>query len=1045
MNGLISQVLHRSRTVIMILMLVLVAGAYSYTTIPKESSPDIPIPVIYVNMVHEGISPEDAERLLIRPMENELRAIEGVKEMTATATEGQASVTLEFEAGFDNEKALNDVREKVDLAKAELPEETEEPTVHEINLALFPVIVITLSGDVPERSLVKLARDLKDKIEGISEVLEVEIGGNREEVVEIVVDPIYLDTYDLRQEHMFALAARNNKLVAAGTMDSGTGRIAVKVPGLFETVDDILNLPIKVKGDKVIRVSDVATIRKTFKDAAGFARVGGRPAVTLEVKKRPGENVIGTTEKVRALIASESANWPQAIAVGFTQDQSKDIRRMLSDLQNNMISAITLVMIVVVASLGVRTGALVGIAIPGSFLAGILVLHLMGMTVNIVVLFSLILAVGMLVDGAIVVTEFADRKMNEGHPREKAYLMASQRMALPIIASTATTLAAFMPLLFWPGTVGEFMKFLPITLIATLSASLLMALVFIPTLGSLWGKPGPADPRTMKSLAAAEGGDIDAISGFTGWYVRRLRGLLKHPSLVVCTALASLIGAFLLYAKIGRGVEFFPEIEPERAALLVRLRGNLSISEIDLLVRKVENRILDVPGIRSIYVRSGTALRGENLPEDVHGIIQLEFAEWDQRPKASVILADIRERVAELAGIVIQEREEEHGPPTGKPIQIQLASRFPEFIEPALAKVREKLESFPGVKDIDDSRAVPGLEWVVDVNRVEASRFGADVTLVGNAIQFITNGLKLGSYRPHDVDDEVDIRVRYPRGNRHLDQIERLRVNTSYGLVPIKHFVTWKPAPKVGTIDRSNSRRMLQVSANMEEGVLPDSIVSRMKQWLATEARLDPAIQVSFRGEDEEQKESEQFLYRAFLIALFVMAIILVTQFNSFYQAFLILSAVIFSTVGVFIGLLITHQPFGIVMNGIGVISLAGIVVNNNIVLIDTFDRHRKTGMTTLDAVLRTAAQRLRPVLLTTVTTILGLLPMVFKVNIDFVSRQISQGAPSTQWWTQLATSVAFGLAFATLLTLVLTPTLLLLGDRFYRRNPAFAGPSKIE
>ena len=1039
MNGFISQVLHRSRTVIMILMLVLVAGAYSYTTIPKESSPDIPIPVIYVNMVHEGISPEDAERLLIRPMENELRAIEGVKEMTATATEGQASVTLEFEAGFDNEKALNDVREKVDLAKAELPEETEEPTVHEINLALFPVIVITLSGDVPERSLVKLARDLKDKIEGISEVLEVEIGGNREEVVEIVVDPIYLDTYDLRQEHMFALAARNNKLVAAGTMDSGTGRIAVKVPGLFETVDDILNLPIKVKGDKVIRVSDVATIRKTFKDAAGFARVGGRPAVTLEVKKRPGENVIGTTEKVRALIASESANWPQAIEVGFTQDQSKDIRRMLSDLQNNMISAITLVMIVVVASLGVRTGALVGIAIPGSFLAGILVLHLMGMTVNIVVLFSLILAVGMLVDGVIVVTEFADRKMNEGHPRGKAYLMASQRMALPIIASTATTLAAFMPLLFWPGTVGEFMKFLPITLIATLSASLLMALVFIPTLGSLWGKPGPADPRTMKSLAAAEGGDIDAISGFTGWYVRRLRGLLKHPSLVVCTALASLIGAFLLYAMIGRGVEFFPEIEPERAALLVRLRGNLSISEIDLLVRKVENRILDVPGIRSMYVRSGTALRGENLPEDVHGIIQLEFAEWDQRPKASVILADIRERVAELAGIVIQEREEEHGPPTGKPIQIQLASRFPELIEPALAKVREKLESFPGVKDIDDSRAVPGLEWVVDVNRVEASRFGADVTLVGNAFQFITNGLKLGSYRPHDVDDEVDIRVRYPRGNRHLDQIERLRVNTAYGLVPIKHFVTWKPAPKVGTIDRSNSRRMLQVSANMEEGVLPDSIVSRMKQWLTTEARLDPAIQVSFRGEDEEQKESEQFLYRAFLIALFVMAIILVTQFNNFCQAFLILSAVIFSTVGVFIGLLITHQPFGIVMNGIGVISLAGIVVNNNIVLIDTFDRHRKTGMTTLDAVLRTAAQRLRPVLLTTVTTILGLLPMVFKVNIDFVSRHISQGAPSTQWWTQLATSVAFGLAFATLLTLVLTPTLLLLGDRFYRRNPAFA------
>ena len=1020
---------------LMVLILILVAGVYSYITIPKEAEPDIPIPIIYVSMIHEGISPEDAERLLVRPMENELRSIEGIKEMTSIASEGQASVTLEFEAGFDNEQALDDVREKVDLAKAELPEETEEPTVHEVNFSLFPVIVVTLSGEVPERSLVKLARDLKDKLEGISEVLEVDIGGDREEVVEIIVDPVFLDTYDLSQINMFALARRNNKLVPAGALDSGAGRLPVKVPGLFETAEDILNLPIKVHGDRVVRVSDIAVVRKTFKDAEGFARVNGRPAVTLEVKKRLGENIIATNEKVREVVEVERLNWPAGIVVSYSQDKSKDIRDMLTDLQNNVISAVVLVMVLVVASLGVRTGLLVGIAIPGSFLAGILVLHIMDMGINIVVLFSLILAVGMLVDGAIVVTEFADRKMTEGQPPAKAYLQASKRMAMPIIASTVTTLAAYMPLLFWPGIVGEFMKFLPITLIATLTASLAMALVFVPTLGALFGRPGSADPSTMRALAATEGGNIDDLGGFTGWYVKALRKILRRPAKVVGIAVASLVGVYLLYAVAGQGLEFFPDVEPDRTKLFVRMRGNLSVQEIDKLVREVEEHILDIKGFKTIYARSAISFPGKDIPEDVHGVINLEFEDWQQRRPASEIMEEVRQRTSDLAGIIIEERNEEAGPPVGKPIQVEITSRYPEILAPAIETVRLKLDSMDGLKDVDDSRPVPAVEWQIEVDRAEASRYGADITLVGDTIQFITTGLKLGTYRPHDADDEVDIRVRYPKDNRNIDQLERLRVVTAGGLVPIKNFVQRRAAPKVGIIERSNSRRVLEASANVEEGVLPDSKVRELKKWLANEAGLDPRAEVTFKGEDEEQKESQAFLGKAFMVALFVMAIILVAQFNRFYQAFLILTAVVFSTVGVFLGLLLTNQPFGIVMNGIGVISLAGIVVNNNIVLIDTFDYHRRNGIPTFDAVLLTAAQRLRPVLLTAVTTILGLLPMVFKININFFTREITHGAPSTQWWTQLATSVAFGLAFATVLTLVLTPALLVMGDRFYSKS----------
>ena len=488
----IGAALSRGRTVLLILALIFIAGTVSYLTIPKESNPDVAIPLAYVSLRLEGISPEDAERMLVRPMEKELRGLDGLKELTATAYEGGANVMVEFQAGLDIDAALQDVREKVDIAKAELPVDADEPTVNEINVALFPVLVVSLQGNIPERQLVRVARDLRDEIEGISEVLEAQISGDREEVLEIIIDPQVLQSYELRLDEIAAAAARNNVLIAAGTLDNGGGRLSVKVPGLFETPEEFFNLPIKTVGDTVITVADIATVRPTFKDPMTFSRVNGQPSITLNIVKRVGENSIATSEKVRAVVAEARKTWPEGLEVSFSQDQSDDIRMMLTDLQNNVISAIVLVMIVCIAALGWRSGVLVGIAIPGSFLAGMVVLYALGLTVNIVVLFSLILAVGMLVDGAIVVTELADRKMNEGKSRAEAYLIASQRMAMPIISSTATTLAAFMPLLFWPGVVGEFMKFLPITLIATLSASLLMALVFVPTVGAIIGKPGPA-------------------------------------------------------------------------------------------------------------------------------------------------------------------------------------------------------------------------------------------------------------------------------------------------------------------------------------------------------------------------------------------------------------------------------------------------------------------------------------------------------------------------------------------------------------------------
>ena len=702
---------------------------------------------------------------------------------------------------------------------------------------------------------------------------------------------------------------------------------------------------------------------------------------------------------------------------------------MLNDLQNNVIAAIVLVLIVVVAALGVRTAGLVGLAIPGSFLIGILYLHVFGFTMNIVVLFSLILAVGMLVDGAIVVTEYADRKMAEGLPRYRAYGEAAKRMAWPITASTATTLAAFMPLLFWPGVVGEFMVFLPVTLITVLSGSLLMALIFVPTLGSIVGKSGVRDAKTLGSLAAMEAGDLDQIRGFSRAYVRLMKVLIRHPIKVVVVAVAALVGVQYYAATNGNGVEFFPDVEPDNAIVLVHARGNLSTDEKDALVREVEARILDLEDFSAIYARSGNPASGQQQSEDVIGTISLEFKDWQVRRPAAVALEDVRARTRDIAGIKVEVREPEAGSPTGKPVQLQLTSRDHALLESEAQRIRDYLDTVDGLIDVEDSRPIPGIEWQLEVDRAQAGRFGTDIVSISNIVQLVTKGIKVGEYRPDDAEEEIDILVRFPLDERGLDQLDRLRVQTEEGLVPISNFVSRTPKPKVGTIQRTDGQRQMTVQANVVEGVLPDTKVQEIVAWLQ-ETGVDPRVSIEFKGEDEEQKKAQEFLTRAFLVALFIMGIILITQFNSFFHAFLILSAVILSTIGVMIGLIVTGQPFGIVMTGVGIITLAGIVVNNNIVLIDTYARLRKTGMDPFEAALRTGAQRLRPVLLTAVTTVFGLLPMVFQANIDFISREAAVGAPSGQWWVQLSTAVVFGLSFATVLTLVVIPSLLALGAR---------------
>ena len=1028
---LIASAMSRSRTVILSLMVVLIGGLVAYNTLPKEAEPDVEIPIIYVSIVHDGISPEDSERLLVRPMEQELRSIEGIKEMTANAYEGGANVQLEFDAGIDTSKALQDVREKVDKAKAKLPGDTDEPTVNEVKMSRFdPMLVLNLAGNIPERTLTTIAKDLKEKIEGLSGVLEVNLIGTREELMEVVVDPLAMESYGLDQAQIIRFISLNNRLVAAGALHSDEGRFPVKVPGVFESAADVLDMPIKAVGERVVHFKDIAEVRRTYKDAESVARLNGKPAVAIEVVQRAGANIIETIDAVNVLIAEEQVYWPAGMEIVASRDKSNDVNDMLSELQNSVISAVLLVFIVIIGILGIRSAILVGIAIPGSFLMGILIIGYFGVTINMMVLFALIMAVGMLVDGAIVVTEMADRRMAEGESRYDAYSRAAIRMSWPIIASTCTTLAAFVPLAFWPGTSGEFMKYLPITLIAVLSASLIMALLFVPTLGSIFGKTGANTEEARRNLTAAETGDLNSVTGFTGSYIRFLRNSLQRPWLSIAGVTALLISIYAAFGLFGKGVEYFPDVEQPFGMIDIRARGDLSTTERDFLVRQVEERVLGMPEIEFLYAKTGSNDRGA---EDQIGTLTLNYIEWDQRRKANDILEDIRIKTSDLVGIQIETRKPDAGPPSGKPIRIEFSSRFPEVLEDAVAKVRRLMEVTPGIINIEDSRPLPGIEWQIKVDRAEAARFGADISLVGAMVQLVTNGIKIGEYRPDDSDDEIDIRVRYPEGKRSLSQIDELRIPSENGLVPISTFMKRVPAQKVSNIRRVDMRRMMSIDTDVAADYLVNDIVAELRKELPG-LEIDPRVSLTFGGSTQDQEEDQAFLASAMLMALAIMAIILVTQFNSVYQAGLILTAVVFSTGGVLLGHLLMGKPFGVIMSSVGVITLAGIVVNNNIVFIDTYNVLRSRGELGFDAILRTCAIRLRPVMLTTVTTIVGLLPMVLGVNINLIDRQVSIGAPSSQWWTQLASSVAGGLAFATILTLLLTPSLLMVQANFSER-----------
>jgi len=1033
MMGFIDAAISRSRTTLMMMSMVVLCGLLARAALPIANEPHIVLPYFLIGVMHEGISPEDGERLLIQPVEVELRKVEGIKEISATANEGFVSLGVEFEPEIDLKVALLDTREAVNRAKSEMPTTAEEPFVEQLNVDDFPLLQINLlSEGASERQMYEAILSLRDAIETVPSVLSADMRGAREEVLEILIDPEALEAYRISSEALANTLRRNNRLIAAGSLETGGGRFAVKLPSVVETAADIMTLPVRVNGDIVVTLADIAEVRRTFKDRTSYARFNGQTAMYIEVKKRSDANVITASDAVLDIVEKMTPQLPPNIRVQPSLITSEFAEVQVTELQGNIMTALALVMVIVVAAMGFRSGVIVGLGIPVSLLFSVIIIYLLGYTFNFMVMFGMLLGLGMLIDGAIVVTEYADRRMSEGADHKAAYAEAVKRMFWPVTASTATTLAAFLPLMFWPGIPGQFMSYLPVTVFTVLSGSLLYALLFGPVLGTIFGQPTVHATALAETLDQLEHGDPTRLSGFTGAYARAMTRVCARPVSVLGAIALLLISIFWAYGQYGKGTIFFNDTDPQFLTVSVSGRGNFSASEVDKLVRRVEQRMFSVPGIRSMNAQTllpGSSGGGPDAVADRIGVVFIELTpESDRSQSGFDVIRIIRERTLDLPGLRVEVQPVEQGPSIGKPIQIELRSRYRELLKPAMAEIRDYLDTLPELIDIDDTRALPSIEWRMEVDRAQAAIYGADVTTSGVALQLVTSGVKVAEYRPSGADDAVDIRARYPREYRGIKAMESIKVSTDKGLVPLSNFVSVEPAQGVDTLRRINGFPTERIRAQVLEGVIPDNVVAHLKVWLS-EQDFDPRIEFQFRGANEEQAESIAFVSVAFLLSLLLMFVLLVTQFNSFYQSLLILLAVIMSTAGVLVGLLLTGSAFSAILTGIGIVSLAGIVVNNNIVLIDTFNyvRQRHPELPLNSIIVRATAQRLRPVMLTTATTVFGLLPLALSMSVDLINRNIKAGGQMAVFWEPLSQAIVFGLSFAALLTLVATPALLAL------------------
>ncbi len=1016
----------RSTTVFVLLLIIVAVGGYSYVVLPRESSPEVVVPFITVVVPYEGVAPEDMESLVTLPIERRLTGISGVKEIQSTTVEGLSTTVIEFDTNTVIEDALQRVRDKVDEAKPDLPMDAEEPIVNEINISEFPILVMSITGFLPLPVLTALAEELEDRFEAIQGVLAVEIVGGVEREIQIEVDPDRVAEYGIPLSDLVNVTRLENVNTPGGAMELGDAKYLMRTPGEFQTPEEIEGLIIKMGPNGMVYLRDVATVRDGFKEQLSRSRLNGRPSVTLTISKRAGENIIDIADEVNAILAEAEKRFPPGVDIALTWDESVWIRDMVYELENSILSGLVLVLIVIFLFLGFANAIFVALAIPVSMLITFGVLYMLDVTLNMVVLFSLILALGMLVDNGIVIIENIHRHVQWGEEQHDAAKRGAGEVAWPIFSSTMTTLAAFFPLYFWPGIMGDFMMYLPLTLTIALLGSLFVGLVVNPALASIFMR------RRLPKNGVVRRERHPVLHVYT--YLLKLA--LRWRAVTLTLAVTVMIVISVVFLSTAR-TEFMPSIEPPQAYINVEAAEGVNLDTSDEIVRHAE-AVIEPFREHIDYVIANIGSRGAGPgggmgSDSTHlSRITIDFPDIEDRTvPPSRIIEELRGLLTDIPGATFRFDELEMGPPTGPPVNVEISGEDFDVLGQLAQEVRDRIQHVPGLVDLRDDFSTGMPQVRISVDRQQAWRTGLSTQAVGFIIQAAISGVKAADFRAGE--DEYDVMVRFPSVFREdLANIQSMMLINERGqAIPLSSVATVEQATGMGSIHRINRRRTVTVSADVTRERSSTEVLAEVQSILARDIDLPVGYTISYTGESEDMVETQSFLIRAFVIALLLITLVLVTQFNSISQPFIIMMSVVLSLGGVFLGLFLFRMPFGILMTGLGCISLAGVVVNNAIVLIDFINQLRRSGKPVTPAIIEAGMTRFRPVMLTAITTILGLIPMAIGISVNFralmageFSRILSRGGESSQWWGSMAIAVIFGLSFATVLTLIVVPVL---------------------
>ena len=1041
-NRLIDFAIEHSRTTFLILLAIIAFGLLARLSIPIEGEPVVEIPKFTISVKHEGISSNDATSLLITPLEQELRKLESVIAITSTAAKDIGIVSVEFSFDTDTETALGDVRDAVNRARPQFPTTAEEPIVNTVSIGDQPILQINLVGlNTPEDVLHSAAYGLQKRLEVLPDIKRVIIQGAREEYLKILINPSQLRRYDISSESLLNAVARNNRLIPAGALDSSQGNILLKIPSIVNSEIDLYDLPVRSVGNSVVVLGDIATIERSYKDREVYSHANGNDAISVFVYRRADAHLPNTAKAVKQVVESYRPTLPPSVMVFYSQDLAALVGRQVSELENNLITSVVLIMMVVLLTLGFRGSLIVGLAIPVVFLFALLALWLVGLSFNFMVLCGMLMGLGMLVDSVIVITEDAERKRRAGKHSLEAYRQAAHGMVLPVAGSSLTVIVAVLPILFWPESEGELLKYIPIAVVLVLFGAVLYAFIFAPAIGVWLSKKSTVDKGNDTPIGDFENvkSEIQAVKGLKRIYLRLLEVVVKHPFLTVGVVAICVGWIFMYHNYKNLGVILFSENDPQSAHVYVRARGNLSVEEAYSLATEVEHEILQIPGIENLNLfvttgsNLGSGLRQQGLhgsASDVISTFYIEMASAHERVMSGVeILEEIRDRVKPFAGLIVDvvPFQSEIIPP--KPIVIRLSSFDQTALESTVWEVLHYLEiEIEGLRDFEDTLPRGGLEWKLTVDKASAALYGVDTLAVGLATQLVTNGVKLGEYKPHDSDDSLDIRLRYPNPDRDVSSLDELEIVTEQGLVPVSNFVERVATTRSESIERRNQRFVHTVRVGVDPTQNVSQVVGRIQSGLQA-LPLDRNVDIEYLGQAEKLENSLSFYVKGYAIALLLMIILLVLQYDRLYQVVATFFAIVLSTSGVFLGLALMEQPFSAILSGIGLYAIAGIVIYNNVILVAMFNTSQKENPDLDDAtlVIHTALRRLKPILLTTCAVIFAVLPLATHNSIDLINRSWIYGSSASAYWVPIAQVILFGIVSAAVLTLIATPAMLVI------------------